>query len=59
MPADRFFDAAPEVLKTLQERVAANALDLALHGTPRKSFDPTVVSARPGSRSIRKGAVWS
>lgn len=38
VPADRFFDAAPEVLKTLQERVAANALDLALHGTPRKSF---------------------
>jgi transposase InsO family protein len=38
VPADRFFEAAPEVLKTLQERVAANALDLALHGTPRKSF---------------------
>jgi transposase InsO family protein len=38
VPADRFFEAAPDVLKTLQDRVAANALDLALHGTPRKSF---------------------
>ena len=38
VPADRFFEAAPDVLKTLQERVAANALDLAIHGTPRKSF---------------------
>jgi hypothetical protein len=26
------------VLKTLKERVAANALDLAIHGVPRKSF---------------------
>jgi hypothetical protein len=38
VPADRFFQAAPEVLKTLRERVAANALDLAQHGAPRKSF---------------------
>lgn len=38
VPADRFFEAAPDVLKTLQERVAANALELALHGVPRKSF---------------------
>jgi hypothetical protein len=38
VPADRFFEAAPDVLKTLQDRVAANALDLAIHGTPRKSF---------------------
>ena len=26
-PADRFFSAAPEVLKTLKERLAANALE--------------------------------
>jgi transposase InsO family protein len=38
VPADRFFGAAPEVRKTLQARVAQNALDLARHGTPRKSF---------------------
>lgn len=38
VPADRFFAAAPEVLATLRARVAANALELAQHGTPRKSF---------------------
>jgi hypothetical protein len=38
VPADRYFSAAPEVRKTLEARVAANALDLARHGTPRKSF---------------------
>ncbi len=38
VPADRFFGAAPEVKKTLQDRVAANALDLARNGVPRKPF---------------------
>jgi transposase InsO family protein len=38
VPADRYFQAAPDVLKTLRERVAANALELAQHGAPRKSF---------------------
>ena len=38
VPADRFFGAAPEVLKTLKERVAANALELARHGVPKKPF---------------------
>jgi transposase InsO family protein len=38
VPADRYFEAAPDVLKTLGERVAANALELAQHGAPRKSF---------------------
>jgi transposase InsO family protein len=38
VPADRFFGAAPEVLKTLKARVAANALDLARNGTPKKPF---------------------
>jgi transposase InsO family protein len=38
VPADRFFHAAPEVLKTLKERVAANALELARHGVPKKPF---------------------
>ncbi len=38
VPADRFFAAAPEVATTLRARVAANALELAQHGTPRKSF---------------------
>ena len=38
VPADRFFGAAPEVLKTLKERVAANSLQLARQGVPKKPF---------------------
>jgi len=38
VPADRFFGAAPEVKKTLQARVAANALELACHGLPKAPF---------------------
>ena len=38
VPADRFFRAAPEVLATLKERVAANALELARHGVPKQPF---------------------
>lgn len=37
-PADRFFGAAPEVLRTLKERVAANALELARGGIPKEPF---------------------
>jgi hypothetical protein len=38
VPADRFFGAAPEVQKTLTARVAANALELARNGVPKKPF---------------------
>jgi hypothetical protein len=38
VPADRFFGAAPEVLRTLKERVTANALELARNGVPKKPF---------------------
>jgi transposase InsO family protein len=38
VPADRFFGAAAEVKKTLQARVAANALELARNGVPKKPF---------------------
>jgi len=38
VPADRFFGAAPEVLGTLRERVAANALDIARNGMPKEPF---------------------
>ncbi len=37
-PADRFFHAAPTVLATLKERVAANSLELARQGVPRSPF---------------------
>jgi len=37
-PADRFFGAAQEVKRTLQARVAANALELARQGVPKAPF---------------------
>ena len=48
VPADRFFGAAPEVRKTLQARVAANALELAL----ARAADQSVLPDRPGGRAI-------
>jgi transposase InsO family protein len=38
VPADRFFGAAPEVLRTLKARVTAHALELARHGRPKTPF---------------------
>jgi len=38
VPADRFFGAAPEVLKTLKERVDNNSLDIARNGLPKEPF---------------------
>jgi hypothetical protein len=38
VPADRFFGAAPDVLRTLKERVAANACELARHGVVKPPF---------------------
>jgi transposase InsO family protein len=38
VPADRFFEAAPEVKATLAARVAKDALELAKQGLPRKPF---------------------
>jgi transposase InsO family protein len=49
VPADRYFGAAPEVKQALRERVAANALDLARHGVPRKSF---YLAGRVGEQTI-------
>jgi hypothetical protein len=37
-PADRYFGAAEEVKRTLQARVAANALELAKNGLPKTPF---------------------
>ena len=48
VPADRFFGAAQEVLQTLQQRVAANALELARHGVPQAPFYVTGQVGRPG-----------
>ena len=38
VPADRFFGAAAAVQEALAARVAANALELARHGVPKKPF---------------------
>jgi Integrase core domain len=63
VPADRFFGAAPEVLRTLKERVAANALHRARQGVPREPFYLTgQVAGQPfrvhaeGERVFRTGA---
>jgi transposase InsO family protein len=37
-PADRFFESAPEVLRTLRARVSPKSAELARDGAPRKSF---------------------
>jgi transposase InsO family protein len=49
VPADRFFGAAPEVLATLRQRVAANALELARNGVPKAPF---YVTGRIGDRAF-------
>lgn len=38
VPADRFFEAAPQVKEALKARVAENALEVAERGLPRKPF---------------------
>jgi transposase InsO family protein len=38
VPADRYFGAAPEMLRTLKERVAKDALRIAREGIPRAPF---------------------
>jgi transposase InsO family protein len=49
VPADRYFGAAPEVRKTLQARVAANALELARHGLPR---EPLYLTGQVGGKPV-------
>ena len=63
VPADRYFRAAPEVIKTLQARVAGNALELARQGAPKAPFYLTgQVGGQPfsvhaeGERVILTGA---
>jgi transposase InsO family protein len=49
VPADRYFGAASEVKKTLQARVAANALELARHGVPKTPF---YLTGQVGGQSV-------
>jgi transposase InsO family protein len=49
IPADRYFGAESEVRRAAEERIARNALDLARHGDPRKTF---YLTGRVGDESI-------
>jgi hypothetical protein len=49
VPADRYFGAGSEVLATLKKRVAANALELARQGIPKKPF---YLTGQVGDRSF-------
>jgi transposase InsO family protein len=49
VPADRFFGAASEVLRTLKARVAANALELARHGIPK---EPLYLTGQVGGKPV-------
>lgn len=49
VPADRFFGAAPEVARSMKERVARNALELARQGAPRRPF---YVTGQVGGQSF-------
>ena len=49
VPADRFFEASDSVRAALEERVAENAKDLALHGEPRH---PLYLTGQIGGESV-------
>jgi transposase InsO family protein len=49
IPADIYFDAESEVRASMEARVAANALELAKHGTPRKPF---YLTGRVGEQTL-------
>ena len=49
VPADRFFQAAPERKRALKERVEENALEIARGGAPRKPF---YLAGRVGDQPI-------
>jgi transposase InsO family protein len=49
VPADRYFGAAPDMLRALKERAATNALDLARNGLPKPPF---YVAGQVGGRTF-------
>lgn len=49
VPADRYFGAASEVLRTMQARVSANALELARHGVPKQ---PLYLTGQVGGKPV-------
>jgi transposase InsO family protein len=49
VPADRYFGAASEVLRSLRARVSANALELARHGVPK---EPLYLTGQVGGKPV-------
>jgi transposase InsO family protein len=49
VPADRYFGAAPDMLRALKERAAKNALELARNGLPKPPF---YVAGQVGGRAF-------
>lgn len=49
VPADRYFEAAPEIRESIEARVAKNAKELAQQGEPRKSL---YLTGRMGDQPI-------
>ncbi len=49
VPADRFFEASESVRASLENQVAKNAEELALHGVPRK---PMYLAGRIGDKQV-------
>jgi len=49
VPADRFFEASESVRQALEEAVATNAKEMALHGEPRK---PLYLAGRIGDEAV-------
>jgi transposase InsO family protein len=49
VPADRYFGAASEVLRTMKARVSANALELARHGVPKQ---PLYLTGQVGGKLV-------
>jgi hypothetical protein len=49
VPADRFFEASSEVRRALEDQVAANSLELAREGEPRK---PVYLAGRVGGEQV-------
>jgi hypothetical protein len=49
VPADRFFEATPQIKESLRQQVATNALELARNGIPRK---PLHLSGRVGDLGV-------
>lgn len=59
MPADRFFEAAPQVMESMKKRLQENALSLAQNGVPKQPFYLTgQVGGKPFSLHTEQGRMF-